>query len=553
MSTRPRSTTPRALATVFAALVTALALLAGLVALDASPASAATTIYVAPTGSDSNAGTEAAPYRTIKRAVQVAQSGDTIILRGGVYRESVQIYGKALRIESAPGERAVMEGARAVTGFVASDGDWYAGGWTTEFRTTSGPFLHPDRPEAAYPDQVFLDGTPQKQVLSRSEVVPGTFYHDTAADRLWLGSDPTGRLVEASDLSYGLYFNNADGSRLTNVTVRRYATERADWAAVRVHSDNVVLDGVTVELNAFNGLSVMGEVIIVRNSKFSDNGYSGIVGHLSKTVVIERSAIVGNNKEKFDAHHSAAGVKITTSEGLTFRENDVSRNDGPGIWTDLDVKYVTVVGNLTERNGRSGIELELSSYVNAIGNVSQGNGETGIWVLESQHVSVYHNALYRNRRDIWVEEGPRAEVDTVRIRNNVFGEGRDRSPALFNVDDWTEERSAEDMKVLSDYNAFWLPPGSPTSNISRWARWPQSLAYATTLDQHRANTGQDINSVWSTAATNPYVRDAASGDYRTPPGTKLGVPVYGSMATQLGVPSGTRLPIGPHQGVTVRR
>ena len=111
-----------------------------------------------------------------------------------------------------------MEGARAVTGFVASGGDWYAGGWTTEWRKTTGLFIHPNRPEAAYPDQVFLDGTPQRQVLSRSAVVPGTFYHDRAADRLWIGHDPTGKLVEASDLSYALYFNNADGSRLTNVT-----------------------------------------------------------------------------------------------------------------------------------------------------------------------------------------------------------------------------------------------------------------------------------------------------------------------------------------------
>ena len=78
-------------------------------------------------------------------------------------------------------------------------------------------------------------------------------------------------------------------------------------------------------------------------------------------------------------------------------------------------------------------------------------------------------------------------------------------------------------------------------------------AYGRTLAQHQQVTGQDAHSIWSTAAGNPYVRDAASGDYRTPAGTIIGVPVTGSMAWQMGVPAGTALPIGPHKPVVVRR
>ena len=539
----PRQSLPRAIV----ALLAALAVLTGLLAVEAvDPAGAAVarTIYVSPTGNDGAAGTIEAPYRTINKAVAVAASGDTVVLRHGVYRETVYIYGKAVRIESAPGERAVMEGAGEVTGFTASGGDWYAG-WTKEFETNTGPMVLAGKPEAGHPDQVFLNGTPQRQVLSRGEVVPGTFFHDKPADRIWIGSDPTGKLVEASDLSYALYLNKAHGSRLTNVTVRRYGTEGRHMAAIRAYSDNIVVSGVKSELNAYTGLSAIGNGIVVRDSVFKDNGYIGLHGHLITTLVIERVSIFGNNKAGFDPHHSAAGMKVTNSTGITVRDSDVSRNDGPGIWTDLSVKYVSLVRNLTEYNGRSGIEIELSSHVNAVGNVSVGNGEAGIWVLESQEVQVFHNALYGNRRDIWVEEGPRAEVQNVRIHNNIFGLGRDGAPALFNVDDWTAERSAEQMNVQSDYNAFWLPPGSPTKNISRWARWPQSLAYSTTLPTHQQLTGQDANSIWSTAATNPYVRDATTGDYRVPAGAPIGAPVEAAMAWQVGVPSGTRLPIGP--------
>lgn len=42
-------------------------------------------IYVSPSGSDANPGTEAAPFATISRAMNTARPGDTIYVRGGVY------------------------------------------------------------------------------------------------------------------------------------------------------------------------------------------------------------------------------------------------------------------------------------------------------------------------------------------------------------------------------------------------------------------------------------------------------------------------------------
>ena len=124
MSRQSHRVVPRpTFARLVAAFVGALSMLATLVAVDTvNPAGAAVakTFYVAPTRNNSAAGTAAAPYRTIKKAVARASSGDTIVLRDGVFRESVYIYGKAIRLESAQGERAVMEGARAVGGFRSS-------------------------------------------------------------------------------------------------------------------------------------------------------------------------------------------------------------------------------------------------------------------------------------------------------------------------------------------------------------------------------------------------------------------------------------------------
>jgi hypothetical protein len=49
-----------------------------------SPA-AGSTYYVSPDGSDTAAGTEGAPFRTIQRAASLVDAGDTVVVRAGRY------------------------------------------------------------------------------------------------------------------------------------------------------------------------------------------------------------------------------------------------------------------------------------------------------------------------------------------------------------------------------------------------------------------------------------------------------------------------------------
>jgi hypothetical protein len=52
---------------------------------------AASIYYVSTTGADTNAGTQAAPFRTIAKAANVAAAGDTVIVLPGTYNESVNL------------------------------------------------------------------------------------------------------------------------------------------------------------------------------------------------------------------------------------------------------------------------------------------------------------------------------------------------------------------------------------------------------------------------------------------------------------------------------
>jgi hypothetical protein len=67
------------------AALTATAVVAAGIGVAASSPAAGNTYYVAPAGSDSAAGTQAAPWASIAHAQAVVQPGDTVYFRGGAY------------------------------------------------------------------------------------------------------------------------------------------------------------------------------------------------------------------------------------------------------------------------------------------------------------------------------------------------------------------------------------------------------------------------------------------------------------------------------------
>ena len=76
-----------------------------------------TALYVAPNGNDGNAGTLAAPLLTVQRAVDLAQPGHTIYLRGGTYAPSTNIQllkngtaSQPITLRNYDNERAIIDG-----------------------------------------------------------------------------------------------------------------------------------------------------------------------------------------------------------------------------------------------------------------------------------------------------------------------------------------------------------------------------------------------------------------------------------------------------------
>ena len=85
--------------------------------------------HVTTTGDDAADGSEGSPFRTIQRAAELAQPGDSVLVHEGEYREWVRPrFGglsdsRRITYAAAPGEHVVIKGSEPVTGWEQVDGD----------------------------------------------------------------------------------------------------------------------------------------------------------------------------------------------------------------------------------------------------------------------------------------------------------------------------------------------------------------------------------------------------------------------------------------------
>lgn len=81
-----------------------------------SQAGAVQTFYISPSGKDTSLGSLDQPFATIKRATKSIQPGDTLVLRGGTYREQIDLYGMNgspsawYTLKNYPGEAPILQG-----------------------------------------------------------------------------------------------------------------------------------------------------------------------------------------------------------------------------------------------------------------------------------------------------------------------------------------------------------------------------------------------------------------------------------------------------------
>ncbi|MCU0772543.1 MAG: fibronectin type III domain-containing protein [Verrucomicrobia bacterium] len=126
-----------------------------------SGAAGAADYYVALTGSDTNAGTLGAPFRTIQQAASVAVAGDNVYVRAGVYRETVRPANSGSddtsRITFQPynNEEVTVTGADVVSGtWVAHSGNI----WKIDVPLDNSTDVNGNKVETDGDYQLFVNG-----------------------------------------------------------------------------------------------------------------------------------------------------------------------------------------------------------------------------------------------------------------------------------------------------------------------------------------------------------------------------------------------------------
>lgn len=347
--------------------------------------------------------------------VQAAPAGSTFRFLKGLNRMTQTIAPKAGNVFlGQPG--AILSGARLLTDWVYSAGKWYVTGQTQFIN----PEWYPGTCEVGYPrclnaEDLFIDDVRIKHVDDINLVGPDTWFFDYAADRIYIGDNPTGRKVETSVTQF--CFNSAvDNVTIKGLTIEKFANSAQRGAIYPAlfgpyrEGENWYVEGNKVTLNHGCGVTVMGGST-VRGNIISHNGQLG-AGGSGDDIVFEYNEVAYNNEAGYEPGWEAGGTKFAYTNGLVIRGNHSHHNRGPGLWTDIDNYDVLYEDNLVEYNTSMGIFHEISFDAIIRNNVSRYNGltdgltsyawgfGTGILIYNSSDVEVYGNLVYGNLNGI---------------------------------------------------------------------------------------------------------------------------------------------------------
>lgn len=424
-------------------------------------AARANVYVVALTGSDGSPGTAARPFATIQKAADMAQAGDKIAVKAGLYRQGVRLHASGtqaapIQFVADPPGSVIISGADVVTGWTRVPGEApvYSIPWDHLFeidRRDGKPIeAHPeDAPLWGRAEQVIADGHQLLPALTADDLAkgwashaktPGTavpsplprlggpfsgmFAVDTARKTLsvWLadGSDPNAHALEASTRAQPFGVNQWQSrSGVSYVQVRgfvfRYGASFPQRGAVTLHGAHNLLEDCLIEQMAGTGAGVSGTMrrCVVRGCG-QTGGAAGGDGFVNQQCLWE-----GNCWKPISRDWDAGGVKLSVRNGGLFRQCVFRRNGGPGLWFDIDMRHIRVTQCVFQENEGSGMMVEISRHIQvdhclAVGNGIGVVGEPGGWasggilLAESEDCAVTNNTCVGNKDGItFREQGPR--------------------------------------------------------------------------------------------------------------------------------------------------
>lgn len=381
----------------------------------------ARTFYVAQDGNDVNPGTKRAPFRTIQHAADLAQPGDVISVRAGIYRERVSpprggtSDAKRITYQAASGEKVIITGADEITNWVQVMGDVWTKSLPNSFFETFNPYrdvIHGDwfdpKGRVHHTGKVYIDGEGLAEAASLDDVLNGS-----ADEALWFGR------VDATHTTIWAQFKDGDPNRhhveinvrqtvfypektgINYITVRGFILENAatQWAPPTAEQTGVIgphwSKGWIIENNVVRN-SICSGISLGKYGDEWDNTSANTAQGYVKT--IQRALANGWSRDRI-GHHS-------------IRNNTIYNCGQAGIVGSLGGAFSTITGNSVYNihvgqtfAGEEIAAIKLHAAVDVL--ISHNNiydAPLGMWLdWMAQGTLISDNLFHDNQMDVYVE------------------------------------------------------------------------------------------------------------------------------------------------------
>lgn len=391
---------------------------------------------VAKTGNDKNPGTADAPFLSIQAAANVAQPGDVITIREGVYREWIKPPrgGKSdserIVYKAATGEKVEIKGSEIIDYWVQFSGDvWKVtipnslfGDYNPYKDLVKGDWFN-DKGRVHHTGEVYLNGKSLWEMEILEKVLrpkpvednfdpPGSTYtwyceSDEANTYIYAnfhGINPNSTLVEINVRKACFY---PEANNINYITIRGFHMSQAatQWAPPTAEQIGLIgtnwSKGWIIENNVIRNSKCSGITLGKHGDEFDNTSENSAEGYVE---TIERAVARGWSKENIGSH--------------MIRNNTISDCEQTGICGSMGGVFSTIEGNniyniWTKRMWTGaemgGIKIHASIDM-LIANNRLVNCGRGLWLdWMCQGACVKSNLMYNNTSDdlfVEVNHGP---------------------------------------------------------------------------------------------------------------------------------------------------
>ena len=386
------------------------------------------TLHVAADARPNGDGSQARPFASVQSAVLAAQRLNQpvrVLIGPGVYRETIDVAGKAdvseplLVLEATQPGSAVVSGSDVFTAWtpLAGKPGQYVHAWPHRFGWEKNPWpgLMPLDAPGLRRELLFIDGRPLRQVYREADLAPETYWVDEDTSRLVLALTPGSKPAGPIEVSVRPAKAQGAHSKLLrvferdNVVVRglvfRHAATPAFHGALQVlASANLLVEDVRTEWNNGVGLllnphrDVHCTNVTVRRVHMDHNGFMGLSGGFHDGLV-EDSSTDHNNWRGVAVGATGwapCGWKLSHLERVVIRRHRTVGNHASGGWFDDVIHHVRLEDYVALNNLRSGISVEATEGPLVIERAFLAGNSTGLNLFDSRNTALLDSTVADN-------------------------------------------------------------------------------------------------------------------------------------------------------------